>query len=123
VNTEHTYSIERKYREGWGVEIVAIWAGESDEPECDRISDIDVIVVRIHPDNGRTVGGVYCMAAGDNFYVPVENFRQLDDLSQDDTHDLRTRWFATEEGARAHAKFTEERWANPSPWESFVTLT
>ena len=121
-NPLHTYTLERTYREGWGVSVCPIWAGEDENPECDRIAEIEVFVIRLHPDNGRLVGSAYCMQQGDSPNVPVENFRPLDDLRTDDTHDLRDRWFATEDEARAHARYTAARWANPSPWESFIQL-
>jgi hypothetical protein len=107
------------YREGWGVCIVPMWSGE-DEPE--HVSDIEVEVVRLGPTTEVIVAGALCVQVWPNAYVPMENFQPLDDLTVDDTHDLRLRWFARETDARAHAEYTLQRWKNPQPWESFVEV-
>jgi hypothetical protein len=136
LETTHTITV----REGWGVDVMAIWAGadepiHSSETEVDDtyseiqmdeptyISEIQVAVVHITPAACKLVGGVWCVDTGDgSSWVPVENFRELEDLPQDDTHDLRTRWFATEREAIEHADTVKARWAHPAPWESFVEL-
>lgn len=106
-------------REGWGVACVPIWAGE-DEPEA--IADVEVFVVPITREACRLIGGAWCVAADDNCWIPVESFQELEELWQDDSHDLRTRWFASFTEADAHATSVRQRWANPAPWESFVAL-
>lgn len=120
----HTRDIE--VEEGWGVHVTPIFEHEDDEPEYGRVSKIIVEVVRIAADEiVYTYGGMPCVRTnegGTPLHVPVENFAHVDDITHDDTHDLRTRWFATEDAARGHARHTEERFANPSPWESFVDL-
>lgn len=106
-------------QEGWGVDVVPIWAGE-DEPE--GITDIEVSVVRIDRAACHEVAGAWCVAAADKYWVPVENFKDLEDLQTDDTHDLRGRWFATKREAVEHADTVKARWRNPAPWECFVEL-
>ncbi len=109
-----------KVEEGWGVDVTPIF---SDEQDDSHVADIDVTVVQITKDNLEKIGGVWCVKLGENYHVPVESFKHLDKLWQDDTHDLRTRWFATEQEARDHAEYTLSRWKNPNPWESFVCLS
>ena len=112
---EHEISVHN----GWGVSITPVW----DEDE-ESVHDIDVNVVEIRQDAVRIIGAVPCVVIDEAFrtYVPVENFRKVPDLSVDDTHDLRTRWFATEREAREHAASVEDRWRNPEPWCAFVAL-
>lgn len=105
-------------RDGWGVVCVPIWAGE----ESEGIAEVEVFVVPIIRDNCREIAGAWCVAADDNCWIPVEQFQELDELTQDDSHDFRTRWFATFVEATAHATSVRQRWANPAPWESFVAL-
>lgn len=108
------------FREGWGVAISPIHAGE-DADYPDAVVDIDVSVVRITEGDVAMIGNVPCVASQDlGYWCPVENFRELADLTEGDTHDLRERWFATREEAEDHARYTKERFDNPSPWESFV---
>jgi hypothetical protein len=111
-----THEVAETYHEGWGVDIIPIWGDD------ERITEIDVMVVEIDAGNARLVGGAWCMPAGNGYWVPIVNFRDESDLVYDDTHDLRTRWFATAKEATDHATYTRQRWDNPSPWESFVNL-
>lgn len=108
------------YEEGFGVHVSPIWGGEDEE--VDRVVDIDVSVVPIREDLVSIVGGVACVQVYERAYSPVENFLHAEDLTQDDTHDLRSRWFATEQEAKDHAEYTLSRWAHPEPWCSFVQL-
>lgn len=106
-------------KEGWGVNVTPIYGGE----EFDQIVEIDVNVVEIRRELCSEVGGVWCVADIEGIsFVPVENFQDVSDLTQDDTHDLRTRWFATEFAARIWAESVRNRWDHPQPWESFVCL-
>lgn len=107
-------------KEGWGVSVIPIWDNDEGE-QIDRIVEIIVNVVKISRETVTEFAGAWCVMDGIT-YVPVENFKELSDLTTDDTHDLRTRWFATEQEARAHAKSVEDRWNHPQPWESFVCL-
>lgn len=94
-------------------------AGEDDE----RVADVDAGIVRITSDTITFRGGALCVNAEDvDICFPVENFRELEDLWEDDTHDLRDRWFATEQEARDHLEYTLDRWRRPEPWESFVKV-
>ena len=124
MNKEFTVVHRRQItvREGWGVEIVPLWGEREDGSEY--VSEIETDVVRVAPDTivYSSSDGVPCVQTASNFFVPVENFKDLPDLDTDDTHDLRTRWFATEYEARDHAEYTKSRFANPQPWESFVKL-
>ena len=107
------------YTEGYGVYVIPIWSGE-DEPE--HVSDIEVGVVKLAPTHEHIIGGAICAKIGDKFYVPMENFQRLEDLTVDDTHDLRDRWFASKTEADDYAFHVERRWQYPQPWESFVVL-
>jgi hypothetical protein len=109
---------EHTFTEGWGVSVDPVYSGEED----DSVADIDVTVVAIDRADAVLVGDVWCVAIAPRVYVPIDDFQHVDDLTVGDTHDLRTRWFATEEEAREHADGVEATWRNPSPWESFVTL-
>ena len=113
---------ESPYREGWGVAICPIWASDDDGEPLDAVADIEVSVVRLGPTTERIVGGAICAEAWPGLYVPMENFKRLEDLRHDDTHDLRDRWFATETEARDHAAHTQRRWERPQPWESFIQV-
>lgn len=105
-------------KEGYGVYFIPIWDGDDDN----RIADVVGGIVRIAPDTITIVAGEPCVEAEDNFYIPATEFRELEDLPYDDTHDLRGRWFASEEEAREHLEYTLRRFRNPLPWESFVEL-
>lgn len=109
------------YREGWGVSITPLW-DENEETGAEWISDIFVSVVRLSPQTEVIIGNTICAETEENFFVPMDNFQPLEDLWENDTHDLRDRWFATEREARDHAEYTERRFKNPAPWESFVKL-
>jgi hypothetical protein len=114
-------------KEGWGVDVTPIYADEDGDYD-EKIVDINVSICHIVQENVKEVGGAWCLGtqtlAGkwSGFYVPVENFQFVPDLNEDDTHDLRTRWFATEDDARAHAETVKSRWEHPEVWESFVCL-
>lgn len=122
VTTTH----EHTFTEGWGVSINAIWSG-GDEDGPEYVSDIDVAVVRITADTVEVIGEVPCVkldptSPNNRTWVPVANFKVEAARQYDDTHDLRDRWFATEEQAKHHANYTLQRWRNPRPWESFVAI-
>jgi hypothetical protein len=108
------------YRDGWGVYIEPIWGGDDDDP-CESISDVEIEVIRLAPVNEAPEMPGYAKLWG-NFYVGMAMFKPLEDLWQDDTHDLRSRWFESRQEAIDHAEYTRRRWENPSPWESFVKL-
>ena len=94
------------------------------DDESERVSDIEVYIVEISPENARIIGGVACVFVGQNhnYGCPIENFLDVPDLTEDDTHDLRSRWFATREEAEGHAEAVKELWARPNPWTAFVKL-
>lgn len=117
-----TQIIEHEFEGGYGVYFAPVFTGE-DEPNPDAIVDVDGGIMRIAPHTVREFGGALCVVEEDGkFGIPVENFQKLDDLWTDDTHDLRDRFFETEEEAKAHLEYTLERFANPAPWESFIQL-
>jgi hypothetical protein len=111
------------YHTGWGVSVGLIWEGE-DEPE--RVTDIEVGVTRIASDTVRLVGNTLCVPFDVNFqhpqsfWIPVQDFKPDLPLVNNDSHDARSHWFATESEAREHAKFVQDQWDNPQPWESFI---
>lgn len=117
---------ERKqtFCEGWGVAVIPVFAGD-EEPFPESVVEIEVEVVRITKSDVSIIGEIPCVAnpLGSGTWIPVENFQQLEDLTEGDTHDLRDRWFATYEEAQAHAHFTKERFDHPAVWESFVCLS
>lgn len=113
VTVPRTYQFE----EGFGVDITAVF-----DFETEAVREIDVSVVPILEDLVHLVGGVPCVPLGDGAWVPVENFERLEDEPYDDTHDLRDRFFETREEAEEHARYTKDRFDNPQPWESFITL-
>lgn len=118
-----TREVTETFDEGWGVEVIPIWVGEDDGPE--QVADIDVMTYRITAQDARLIGGAWCVTqemGGGLWGCPIANFLHAEDLPQDDTHDLRSRWFATEQEAEDHARSTIERWMNPEPWCSFVKL-
>lgn len=43
-------------------------------------------------------------------------------LVDGDTHDLRDRWFPTEDEAKEHLEYTLDRWHHPAIWECFVRI-
>jgi hypothetical protein len=120
VTTTHEHVIP----EGWGVGFMVVWEGE-DEPG--RVSDVDVFVMRIAPDTVTVIGGAPCVRpeGGDErgpWFLVVNFLTEEPDDLYDDTHDFRDRWFTTEQEANEHAEWTEKRWRNPCPWESFVQV-
>jgi hypothetical protein len=112
-----TTTTEHTFREGWGVFVDPCF-----DHETDLVAEIDVTVVPITEAGTTISGNVPCVAVWPGAFVPVENFANVPDLATDDTHDLRSRWFATEEEAREHAADVEQSWRHPNPWQSFVTL-
>lgn len=104
------------YKDGWGVHVTCIY-----DEDTGSVTDIEVAVVRLAPTNEHVIGGALC-ARVEDFYVPVDCFEDVDDLPYGDTHDLRTRWFASEREAQKHATYTLRRWQHPQPWESFVAV-
>jgi hypothetical protein len=119
-------NVPRTYRAGWGVAVNEVWSGDDDPTE--HIEAIDVEVVRIDADAARIIGGVPCVQTADEveqyaIWHPIENFRDLPDLTGDDSHDLRDRWFATEQEAREHAARVRREWDNPLPWQPFAVTS
>jgi hypothetical protein len=116
-----------EFREGYGVHIDVIFEDDDEHYYGERIHDIEVTALPIREADVSIVGGVPCVPVPDygSMFVPVENFQIMfaGDLANDDTHDLRDRWFETVGEAEAHAEYTRNRWANPQPWESFVKLS
>lgn len=101
--------------DGWGVWVEIICDDE------DRISDIEVGVVNLSPVNWHYgIDGIICAKVDDNYSIPVGNFKDHEDLWQDDTHDLRNRWFRSKFEAEEYAKSVMDTWKNPEPWRSFV---
>lgn len=93
------------------------------DEDSDRIVEVISSVSRIASDTVKIVGSVPCIPLEDSVsWVPVSNFRASVDDSFGDTHDLRSRWFASEAEAREHVRWTMARWNNPQPWEVFVTI-
>lgn len=122
---EFTVSITRDYtfREGWGVYVEPLWAIDEDDNES--IAEITVEVLPIRESDVVVVGGAACLRLGQDAYVPVDNFERLGgpgEVEYGDTHDLRSRYFETEQEARDHAEFTEQRFRHPQPWESFIRV-
>lgn len=119
-----TSSRQIKLEEGWGVIWMPVWEGGEDMPS--RIAEIYPYYGRIYPDTIEYRGGVpgiMCTSPtdeADQIFVPADSFEKVGDLTEDDTHDFRSRWFATEEEAKDHITFTLNRFNHPSPWESFV---
>lgn len=106
----------------WAAIILPVWSGE-DEPE--RVSDIDTYVVEVSPETVKVVGGAVCVALeGDTGFIPCDAGQWATDspARYDDTHDLRSRLFDTKVEAEEHIKFTENRFAHPQVWESFVQV-
>ena len=104
--------IVETFKEGWGVAIDPIF-----DEDTERVVDIDFDILPITEQDAVLIGNVWCVG-----HTPIVNFVDVEDLTQDDTHDLRTRWFAIEEEARTHALNVLETWQNPPVWVSFVTL-
>lgn len=121
---EVTVTIPRTYtfETGWGVWLSPVYEWNDDTNSGEGICDVDGGVVRIDPAAVQIVGGIPCLAIGDRMFWPVENFEHIDDHANDDEHDLRSRFFETEDEARDHLAYTLTRFANPSPWESFIKL-
>jgi hypothetical protein len=118
-----TKEVTETFSEGWGVAVEPLYEIDEEEVNWDeRICDVVATVVRIDKDAAELIGGVWCVSDEVGHWFPIENFEERDDLTQDDTHDFRDRWFATEDAAREHATYTVNRFQNPSPWESFVRL-
>lgn len=107
------------FQEGYGAYFVPIWEGED---MSERIAEVDGGVVKIASDTTELVGNVPCVKVEDNLWVPVENFLLAPEEADDDTHDLRDRWFAEEAEAWAHVNYTIGRFQHPKPWESFVKV-
>jgi hypothetical protein len=121
-------SVRFTFHQGWGVSVLPICAGD-DEPDPDRIVDIEVGVARITGQTVKLLGGqTLCVpfdvdsSSDPQCWVPVDNFKPEHDWIGDDQHDLRAYWFATESEAREHAESVKRQWADPLPWQSFVTL-
>ena len=116
---EFHVSVPKKYtfREGWGVYFDGIYDDE------ERITEVHGGIVRITEHRIEVMGGVPCVQDENGTYRPVENFRELEGLGVDDTHDFRDRWFQYKHEAQEHLDDTLRRFKNPQPWESFVTFS
>ncbi len=108
-------------KEGYGVWFIPVYAGE-DSPNPDAVVDVDAAIVRISPDTIVMLHGEPCIPIGNNCFIPAATFQEREELACDDTHDLRNRWFETEQEAREHMEYTLRRWKHPQPWESFVCI-
>ncbi len=119
-----TVSIPKTITPGWGVWVDVIWDG--DDEEMVSVSDCEVIVMEISKQTVFVDNGIVWVELNrgecDSLRFPVDRFARVDDLHQDDTHDLRCRWFETEQQAIDHAQSVQQTWANPNPWTSFVAL-
>lgn len=116
-----TVSVPFTFAEGWGVSVDLIHYGENDDGiNEEAIADLDVNVARIAADTLETIGNVACVPLGHGNYVPVDLFKVGLAPVDNDSHDARSHWFATEAEARDHAKAVAEQWANPLPWQSFI---
>jgi hypothetical protein len=123
-----TVNVPVTFQEGFGVACIAKCANCNPCYDDEGvITDIEVQVVPITKALVCIVGGVPCVPLSSGgitvAYYPVENFRALTNLTADDTHDLRNRFFETEKEAQEHAQFVQRRWNNPAPWESFVATS
>lgn len=108
-------------RVGWGVHVTPIWDVD-EETDREWVSEIEVDVVKIDESTLLVHLGAVCARTEDGYVVPADLFEDVPDLRYDDHHDLRSRWFATEEQARAHAQSVQSEWDSPAPWVSFVQL-
>lgn len=122
--TKFTVTVPRTYtfETGWGVWFLAVYDYDEETDTEGGITDVDGGVVRIEASAVQIIGGSPCVLIGRRMYVPVENFERIEDETNGDTHDLRSRFFESEDDAREHLDYTLKRWANPQPWESFVRL-
>ena len=119
---KHTIQRPFTYEEGWGVAVAPIWADEFDTVRVGGIADIEVSVTRIGPDMVSVLSdGMPCVRT-ELGWIPVSEFRPVNDLWCDDAHDLRCRWFATRDEAESHAAYVLETWLNPEPWRNFYYL-
>jgi len=115
-NDEFTMHVPRTYRRGWGVMFSPAW-----DDDTEMVSDVDSVIVEIDPDNVRVIGGAVCVQVGEHAFYPLDGFRVgLTPLWEDDTHDMRGRWFATEAEAVDHERDTMTRYRTPNPWEVFI---
>lgn len=121
---EVTVTIPRTYtfETGWGVWISPVWEFNEQAGEAEGVADIDAGVVRIDQAAVEIIGGAPSVAIGDRMYWPIENFEAEVRMANGDQHDLRSRFFETEDEAREHLAYTLAKWANPQPWESFILL-
>lgn len=115
-----TVNVPHTYRTGWGVAVTETWSGE-DEPE--HITAIEVEVVRIADDAPHAVISGQPCVRGESMWYPIDSFADVPDLTTDDSHDLRMRWFATEQEAREHAGRVRHEWDNPLPWQPFAVTS
>lgn len=121
------------YRPGFGTVFEGVW---QEEDWGEKLADVVPYLVEINPETVKDISGVAAVPIyGDDlavnnlgelgqviFWVPVENFKDVPELWQDDTHDFRTRWFSTKEEAEKHIEYTMKRYRHPQPWESFITF-
>lgn len=114
-----TFEVEmppETFTEGWGVYFDGIWEEDS------RLHDVTGGIVRIDKAHVEMFGKVPCVLDENGVGRPISNFRVLEPLRVDDTHDFRDRFFEYEGDAKEHLKDTMDRWVKPQPWESFVTF-
>lgn len=112
------------YKPGFGVFFEPIY---QEEDWGEKITDIVPYMVEIIPENIVDISGVACVPVNteeerkeDRFFVPIANFKDVPDLTEDDTHDFRSRWFATNKEAVEHIEYTMKRYRHPQVWESFI---
>lgn len=106
-----------KIKEGWGVLFDPIYTEE------DRITDIEPHLFEINRNRVKISGNIPCVESVEGVAIaPIDLFKDLEDLWEDDTHDFRPRWFKTKEEAEKHITYTVNRWKHPKPWESFIRM-
>jgi hypothetical protein len=113
------------YQGGWGVFVNCVYDYEDENgnelsPDTARITDIDVEVVQISEGRVAVVGGAACVFGPSEVGVPVDSFLDVPDLTEDDTHDLRSRYFPTRDAAEEWAGHVRQLWKHPNPWTAFV---
>ena len=118
ITIPHTYT----FKEGWGVFVEPEYSGEDDRLGP-RVTDIHVEVVRIDKEHVEVIGGLPCVWTSLDIGVPVKSFLDVLDLTEDDTHDLRCRYFATKSAAEEGATTVKDLWEHPNPWTAFVRVS
>ncbi len=88
------------FEEGWGVDVSPIWSGE--DAKSERIVEIDVSVIPIRETDVQIIGEVPCVKVPgtSHIFIPIGNFAHVENLTENDTHDLRSRYFETQAEGR-----------------------